>query len=141
MLYSCQLDLATGATMPSIGYCKHRMEGYVFFITYEEMKQDTGSVERRLANFMGETITSKGMETIVKHSTLDVKKTYAQIEDETTGRKISPKFYGVSRHVQKSRVKKFIDCLKNGVSNDDKIQPAANRNLTPNTFPLNRLQF
>ncbi|KAJ8035100.1 Sulfotransferase family cytosolic 1B member 1 [Holothuria leucospilota] len=110
----------------ALGYWKHRMEGFMFFITYEEMKQDIRSVAKRLANFMDETISSEGMERIVKHSTLDgMKKTYAQMEEESTEMKISPKFYEVARHLQKGRVKKFIDRLQNNDPNDDKIQLAA----------------
>ncbi|KAJ8040075.1 Sulfotransferase family cytosolic 1B member 1 [Holothuria leucospilota] len=86
----------------ALGYWQHRNDGHVFFITFEEMKEDIRSVIRRLATFLGKTISPEGLERIVEHSSLEgMKRTYAKIEEEVENGKLYTRAYGLMSFVQK----------------------------------------
>ncbi|KAJ8035125.1 Sulfotransferase family cytosolic 1B member 1 [Holothuria leucospilota] len=97
----------------ALGYWKHRMGGHVFFVTYEEMKQDVRSVTRRLAKFLGKNISSDVVERIVEQSSFDgMRRTYAQIDEETSNGKMFTRFFGVIPHLQQGKGRMFTNYLK-----------------------------
>lgn len=73
----------------------------MFFITFEEMKKDIRSVIRRLATFLGATISPEGFERIVEHSSLEgMKKTYAKIEEEVENGRLYTRAFGLAPFIQ-----------------------------------------
>ncbi|KAJ8040074.1 Sulfotransferase family cytosolic 1B member 1 [Holothuria leucospilota] len=96
----------------ALAYWEHRDDGHVCFVTYEEMKQtymqDIRSVIKRLATFLGVTVSSDGLQRIVEHSSLEgMKMTYAKIEEEVENGKMYTRSQGQIPYLQqgKERIK------------------------------------
>ncbi|KAJ8050997.1 Sulfotransferase family cytosolic 1B member 1 [Holothuria leucospilota] len=86
----------------ALSYWEHRNDGHVFFVTFEEMKQDIRSVVRRLAQFLEISITPEGLERIIKHSSLKgMRRTFAQIEEENENGKFYTRAFGEVPFIQK----------------------------------------
>ncbi|KAJ8040076.1 Sulfotransferase family cytosolic 1B member 1 [Holothuria leucospilota] len=86
----------------ALGYWKHRNDGHVFFTTFEEMKQGYSIIIRRLATFLGTTISPEGLERIVEHSILEgMKRTYPKIEQEVENGIMYTRVFGLMPIIQK----------------------------------------
>lgn len=74
--------------------------------------QDIRSVIKRLATFLGVTVSSEGLQRIVEHSSFEgMKRTYAKIEEEVQNGKMYTRSQGQIPYLQqgKERLKTLID--------------------------------